>query len=152
MYGLLGVMACSEAYYMDQGILAPEEWEPFMSSFKAPLPTTFRITPGKPTTRLVQKEMLQNFVPALTGVSYEGEAIPPPKQIEWYPEGLGWQIDVKKNVLRKEEQFKKFQQFLVHETVVVSVAVSSDPGIPSHRRLAALTPPRAPSHAKKQSR
>lgn len=132
---------------MDQGILAPEEWEPFMNAFKAPLPTTFRITPGKPTTRLVQKEMLDNFQPALTDVTYEGEAIPPPKQIEWYPEGLGWQIDVKKNVLRKEPQFKKFQQFLVHETVVVSCLSLSCRCSFSH-----LPTCRAPSHVKRPYR
>jgi SRSO17 transposase len=71
---------------------------------------------------MVQQEMRDVFLPALTGVQHEGEAVPPPTALDWYPHGLGWQIDVKKSVLRKEEQFKKFQQWLVHETLTVSGA------------------------------
>lgn len=33
-----------EKYYKAQGILPPEEWEPFMDAMRAPLPTTFRVT------------------------------------------------------------------------------------------------------------
>lgn len=94
---------------------------------RAPLPTTFRITPGKHTTPMVQDEMRNVFLPALTGVQHEGEPVPPPTALDWYPHGLGWQIDVKKSVLRKEAQFKKFQQWLVHETLTVSGAERAGP-------------------------
>lgn len=42
-----------------------------------------------------------------------------------YPEGLAWQFNVSKKVLRKSPEFKKFHSFLVFETEVVSVHVSS---------------------------
>lgn len=32
-----------EKYYKAQGILAGEEWEPFMDSMREALPTTFRV-------------------------------------------------------------------------------------------------------------
>lgn len=36
-----------------------------------------------------------------------------------YPEGLAWQFNVAKKVLRKSPEFKKFHSFLVFETEVV---------------------------------
>lgn len=38
-----------------------------------------------------------------------------------YPEGLAWQFNVSKKVLRKSPEFKKFHSFLVFETEVVSL-------------------------------
>ena len=37
-----------------------------------------------------------------------------------YPEGLAWQFNVSKKVVRKSPEFKKFHSFLVFETEVVS--------------------------------
>ena len=37
-----------------------------------------------------------------------------------YPEGLAWQLNVAKKVVRKSPEFKKFHSFLVYETEVVS--------------------------------
>ena len=36
-----------------------------------------------------------------------------------YPEGLAWQLNVPKKVLRKSPEFKRFHSFLVFETEVV---------------------------------
>lgn len=36
-----------------------------------------------------------------------------------YPEGLAWQLNVAKRVVRKSPEFKKFHSFLVFETEVV---------------------------------
>jgi multisite-specific tRNA:(cytosine-C5)-methyltransferase len=73
-------------------------------------------------------------VPALGSVEFEGQIIPPPVQIPWYglfyvqsvypqtsryPEGLAWQFNVPKKVLRKQSEFKKFHSFLVFETEIV---------------------------------
>ena len=38
-----------------------------------------------------------------------------------YPEGLAWQFNVPKKVLRKSPEFKKFHSFLVFETEVVGI-------------------------------
>jgi multisite-specific tRNA:(cytosine-C5)-methyltransferase len=36
-----------------------------------------------------------------------------------YPDGLAWQFNVRKKVLRKQPEFKKFHSFLVFETETV---------------------------------
>jgi len=36
-----------------------------------------------------------------------------------YPDGLAWQFNVPKKVLRRQPEFKKFHAFLVSETEVV---------------------------------
>lgn len=111
-----------EAYYRGQGIVPPDEWDAFVEAMRAPLPTTFRITSGKPTARQLLDAMHTTFLPYLSNVTFEGEKVTPPHQLEWYPEGLGWHLDVRKNVLRKSPEFKRFQQFLVHETEVGSIS------------------------------
>ncbi|WFD21590.1 multisite-specific tRNA:(cytosine-C(5))-methyltransferase [Malassezia equina] len=111
-----------ESYYQGQGILPADEWAPFLAAMRAPLPTTFRITSGKPTARQLLDAMKNIYVPFLSNVEFEGEKVTPPTQLPWYPEGLGWHLDVRKNVLRKSPEFKRFQQFLVHETEVGSIS------------------------------
>lgn len=39
-----------------------------------------------------------------------------------YPEGLAWQFNVAKPVLRKQPEFKKFHSFLVFETEVGNIS------------------------------
>ncbi|CAO1637495.1 unnamed protein product [Parajaminaea phylloscopi] len=111
-----------EAYYLDQNILTPEEWQPFVDALRAPLPTTFRFTAGKSTTPQLIEQMRNHFVPQLSNIDWEGEKLPSPQALSWYPEGLAWQVDVRKTVLRKQEQFKHFQKFLVNETEVGSIS------------------------------
>lgn len=46
----------------------------------------------------------------------------PPKQMSWYPGGLGWQIDAPKRLLRKSEEYRSFQRFLVGETEIGNIS------------------------------
>lgn len=112
----------SEAYYYDQGILPAEEWPSFIDALRQPLPTTFRFTAGKATTRQHLEQMRDRWSVELKDIEWEGEKVPPPQPLEWFPEGLAWQIDVRKAVLRKQEAFKNFQRFLVNETEVGSIS------------------------------
>lgn len=93
-----------------------------MDAFRRPLPTTFRFTAGKATTRQLIEHMRDRMVPELSNIKFEGEPVPAPQALSWYPESLAWQIDVKKTVLRKQEDFKNFQRFLVNETAVGSIS------------------------------
>lgn len=61
-------------------------------------------------------------VPNLSNVVFEGQEIPPPVQLPWYPDGLAWQFNVPKKVLRKSPEFKKFHSFLVFETEVGNIS------------------------------
>ncbi len=91
---------------------------------------------GYRAARLLNDTIKDVHVPHLAGVVFEGEAVSPPQQIPWfasprlppdlvidehsrYPEGLAWQFNVAKKVLRKSPEFKKFHSFLVFETEVV---------------------------------
>lgn len=111
-----------EKYYRAQTILPDEEWDGFLESLRNPLPTTFRVAGSRQTARLLNDTIKDTHVPHLAGVVFEGEAVSPPAQITWYPEGLAWQFNVSKKVLRKSPDFKKFHSFLVGETDVGNIS------------------------------
>lgn len=73
-----------------------------------------------------------NFVSAVDHVVIDGVAQPAPTQLPWYPDGLGWQINVGKTVIRKSPEYRKLQQYLVYETDVVR------PAAPPYRRSSLL--------------
>ncbi|TFK82297.1 S-adenosyl-L-methionine-dependent methyltransferase [Polyporus arcularius HHB13444] len=133
-----------EKYYKAQNVLPEEEWDQFLETMRNPLPTTFRVAGSRQAARLLNDTIKDVHVPHLAGVVFEGEAVSPPQQIPWYPEGLAWQFNVAKKVLRKSPEFKKFHSFLVFETEVGNVsrqeAVSMLPPLflevePHHRVL-----------------
>lgn len=49
-----------------------------------------------------------------------------------YPEGLAWQFNVSKKVLRRSPEFKKFHSFLVYETEVVGQIVQFEERNPEY--------------------
>ncbi|KAF9226412.1 S-adenosyl-L-methionine-dependent methyltransferase [Gyrodon lividus] len=110
------------AYYRAQNIISDDEWESFMESLRRPLPTTFRITGSREIAHTLGNTIKETYVPLLDNIIFEDEVIPPPAQIPWYPEGLAWQFNVSKKVLRKSPEFKKFHSFLVHETDVGNIS------------------------------
>ena len=93
-----------------------------MDYLRTPLPTTFRLTAGKETTPQLLKALQDIYIPFLSNVTFDGEKVDPPKNLPWYPDGLGWHLNTKKNVIRKSPEFKRFHQFLVHETDVGSIS------------------------------
>ncbi|KAF7795210.1 hypothetical protein EIP86_006360 [Pleurotus ostreatoroseus] len=126
-----------EKYYRTQHIIPEDEWDKFMSSLRSPLPTTFRVAGSRQTARLLNDTIKNTHVPHLAGVEFEGEMVSPPTQIPWYPEGLAWQFNVAKKVLRKSPEFKKFHNFLVFETEVV-MDMCAAPGSKTAQLLEAL--------------
>ncbi|GBE83565.1 Multisite-specific tRNA:(cytosine-C(5))-methyltransferase trm4b [Sparassis crispa] len=111
-----------EKYYRAQSILTDDEWQEFMETMRNPLPTTFRVAGSRQAARLLNGTIKDTHVPHLAGVVFEGESVSPPSQISWYPEGLAWQFNVSKKVLRKSPEFKKFHSFLVFETEVGNIS------------------------------
>ncbi|KAI0672424.1 cytosine-5--methyltransferase [Trametes maxima] len=111
-----------EKYYKMQNILPDSEWDSFLETMKNPLPTTFRVAGSRQAARLLNDTIKDVHVPHLGGVVFEGEAVSPPQQIPWYPEGLAWQFNVAKRVVRKSPEFKKFHSFLVFETEVGNIS------------------------------
>ena len=81
-------------------------------------------------------------------------------EIYRYPDGLAWQFNVSKKVLRRSPEFKMFHSFLVHETEVVGFSIDylakqlmHRPGkyIPARGcEYVAATPPRRPASSQGQ--
>ncbi|KAH9848636.1 cytosine-5--methyltransferase [Lenzites betulinus] len=111
-----------ERYYKAQNILPDSEWEPFLEALRSPLPTTFRVAGSRQAAQLLNDTIRDIHVPHLGGVVFEGEQVSPPQQIPWYPDGLAWQFNVAKKVVRKSPEFKKFHSFLVFETEVGNIS------------------------------
>lgn len=113
-----------EAYYREQGILSPEEFPAFKAACQADLPLTFRITGSGSSrhTRQIRNMMESRYISHLSGLEFEGRPIKAPVPLSWYPENLAWQVEVGKQVIRKNPQFAQFQRFLVVETEVGNIS------------------------------
>ncbi|KAF9788609.1 cytosine-5--methyltransferase [Thelephora terrestris] len=111
-----------ELYYKTQAIIPEDQWDAFLDALREPLPTTFRVAGSRQVARALNDVVRDTYIPNLTDLVFEGEAVPPPKQIPWYPDGLAWQFNVPKKVLRKNPEFKKFHSFLVYETEVGNIS------------------------------
>lgn len=111
------------AYYKAQKIVPEAEWEAFLNSMRRHLPTTFRVAGSRQIAESLNSMIKEIHVPALSGdIEFEGQRIPPPVQIPWYPGGLAWQFNVPKKVLRKQQEFKNFHSFLVFETEIGNIS------------------------------
>lgn len=71
----------------------------------------------------INDHITTTFTPMLQNVVLDGETQPAPKQLEWYPGQLAWQLNVPKRTIRKSPEYKVFQSFLVGETEIVSRVV-----------------------------
>ncbi|KAL1386138.1 S-adenosyl-L-methionine-dependent methyltransferase [Phyllosticta capitalensis] len=111
-----------EKYYNELNIVPEEEREIFWSALKKELPNSFRFTGSKGHALAVQKRLIEHYIPEITDVTFEGKPVPPPTQIEWFPEKLAWQMTTPKNVIRKFPPFASFQKFLVSETTVGNIS------------------------------
>ncbi|KAK9365788.1 S-adenosyl-L-methionine-dependent methyltransferase [Lipomyces kononenkoae] len=112
-----------EEYYRGQNIVPQSEWYTFYDKLKDTLPVTFRITGTSHHDALQIRDTLVNeYVPFLKDIIWEGEEVEPPTRLPWYPEGLAWQITVGKSVIRKSKPFARFQRFLVVETDVGNIS------------------------------
>ena len=132
-----------EKYYRAQKIIPDEEWEDFMSALRRPLPSTFRVAghrqsvfnfvPLSQTSYLscrmadsLNDAIKNTYVPELQKATFENEPLPVPTSIPWYPGGLAWQLNVARKSLRKSAEYKRFHNFLVYETDVVSAVIFMD--------------------------
>lgn len=111
-----------ENYYKSLNLIPEEQWDDFKKTCQAQLPLTFRITGSRKHAQEVLQLFKDHHLPKLTNVEFEGELIKAPKSLPWYPESLAWQLDVSKNVIRKNEQFAKTQRFLVVENAVGNIS------------------------------
>lgn len=110
-----------EKYYKTLNLIPEEEWEAFKTACQTNLPMTFRITGSRRHAEEIRNIFLERHVKNLQGQTFEGIDITP-KNIAFYPDNLGWQIDVGKLVIKKQKDFAKTQRFLVLETEVGNIS------------------------------
>ncbi|TIA97272.1 hypothetical protein E3P94_02927 [Wallemia ichthyophaga] len=113
--GLTNQNPLFDKYYKSQNLLDDGEWNSFIHTAKQLLPTSFRITGNKSTANDLNQHIKKTYIPFLSQAKLDGVQLPPPKQLDWYPDGLAWQLNLTKQQIRKSPEFKKFQNFLVYE-------------------------------------
>ena len=111
-----------EKYYKTLSIIPESEWDEFKVACQTPLPLTFRVTGSRKHAHEVLQLFKERHLPNLTNVEFEGQKLKPPMELPWYPNHLGWQLDVPKTVIRKNEQFAKTQRYLVVENAVGNIS------------------------------
>lgn len=110
-----------ETYYKALKLIPEDEWDTFKEHCQRDLPLTFRITGSRSHALEVNQKFIDDHVAKLQDEEFEGQKLAP-KNIQFYPEQLGWQLDVPKSVIRKNAQFAETQRFLVLETVVGNIS------------------------------
>ncbi|EEB05319.2 tRNA (cytosine-5-)-methyltransferase [Schizosaccharomyces japonicus yFS275] len=105
-----------EKYYKTQALLPENEWTQLLETLKITLPTTFRITETNKHARRVRDLFVNHYCPMVNGCEYEGQKIPIPTEIPWYPGKLAFTINIPKSVIRKTPALKPLQKFLMYET------------------------------------
>ncbi|CUM64129.1 uncharacterized protein PRCAT00001720001 [Priceomyces carsonii] len=110
-----------EKYYKAMEIVPEEEWADFKKHCQEALPLTFRITGSRSHAAEIKDNFIENHVKKLEDAEFEGVKLTP-KNLAYYPNQLGWQLNVSKAVIRKNEQFAKTQRFLVIETEVGNIS------------------------------
>ena len=110
-----------ETYYKAMNIIPEEEWDSFKKHCQENLPSTFRITGSRAHANEIKENFIKNHVSELQDAEFEGVKLTP-RNLSYYPNELGWQIDVSKAVIRKNEEFAKTQRFLVIETEVGNIS------------------------------
>ena len=134
-----------EAYYQMQKIVPEDEWEKFLAAARAPLPTTFRISPTCTFADEIRDKLKARHEEFVNDPSNSGDdALRPPQPLVWYPDELAWFMTVSKNGLKRTPGLEKFHQYLVAETesgnITRQEAVSMIPPLfmdvePHHRVL-----------------
>lgn len=110
-----------ESYYKATGLIPEDEWPAFKKACQNNLPTTFRITGLRKHADEIKQLFIDKHVLTLKGQEFEGMLLEP-TPLAYYPDQLGWQMEVSKGVVRKNPQFATTQRFLVVETEVGNIS------------------------------
>ncbi|OWF56488.1 tRNA (cytosine(34)-C(5))-methyltransferase [Mizuhopecten yessoensis] len=108
-----------EIFYSGVGIVPEGEWDQFLKTLREPLPVTFRITgfkgQSKELMKIVKGQYLNDLMKFTEDELEERDPVVP-KNLTWYPDELGWQINLSKKEVRHVPRLEKLKKFLVFET------------------------------------
>jgi multisite-specific tRNA:(cytosine-C5)-methyltransferase len=85
------------------------------------LPNSFRFTGSRSHALAVQTRLKDFYIPEITAITFDGQYVPAPEAVSWYPDQLAWFMTTPKHIIRKFPPFKSFQNFLVTETEVGNI-------------------------------
>lgn len=102
-------------YYKKLEVISDEEYPKFIEYCKSSLPLTFRITQNREKSKDIKRVFLNKYYSKLKETNFEG-VVCAPQKLKFYPNELGYHIDVTKSIVKKNSEFSKFQKFLVMET------------------------------------
>lgn len=114
-------------YYKHTGFCTETEFEEFLQFLREPLPTTFRITGYKAESKrlldLIKSEFYNTYVVTNDGqANTEDEAVKKPFCLPWYPNEMGWQLELSRKDIRRSERYYKLHNFLIAETNAGSIS------------------------------
>lgn len=135
--------------FQHQKICPEADWDAFIDTIKADLPTTFRITAYKGEAQrlleIVKKDFFGDYLRGADELKEaEDSKVQAPYALPWYPNEFAWQLELTRKDIRRSEAFYKLHNFLIAETSSGSIsrqeAVSMIPPIvldvqPHHKVL-----------------
>lgn len=107
-------------YYKHANICTEAEFEDFLAVLRDPLPTTFRITGYKAEAQRLQ-DLIKNEL-FNTYATEEDAAVKKPFCLPWYPNEMGWQLELSRKDIRRSEKYYKLHNFLIAETDAGSIS------------------------------
>ncbi|XP_023248315.1 tRNA (cytosine(34)-C(5))-methyltransferase [Copidosoma floridanum] len=110
-----------ESYYRAQKIVSDHEWNSFIQIMKEDLPTAFRITGSTTETKTLLKIIQGDFFNEIVNTDCSNDTNNvsidiQPHCLPFYPQGLGWQLQISRKNIRRSEHFFKLHNFLIAET------------------------------------
>ncbi|KAI5704527.1 hypothetical protein M8J75_006344 [Diaphorina citri] len=106
-----------EQYYKAQKICPENEWDSMLETLKKDLPTAFRITNCSPEEAKALLSIVESkfFKELVNDQETSEEEKVAPICLPWYPERMGWQLQLSRRAIRTSQAFSKLHQFLIME-------------------------------------
>ncbi|KFD69693.1 hypothetical protein M514_10635 [Trichuris suis] len=120
-----------ESYYKAQRVVPDNEWDTFMQCLKSDLPVTFRFVAGRKDSSVLLQKFRERFFQTLCESGIEATEATM-KELEWYPDGLAFELNMDKKSFRRHPKFRQLHKFLVAETAC---------GILSRQEAVSMIPP-----------
>ncbi|KAL1232218.1 Multisite-specific tRNA:(cytosine-C(5))-methyltransferase [Trichinella spiralis] len=106
-----------EIFYRTQGFIPEEEWELFLKHLASDLPQSFRFVENSKEGTVALQIFKEKFLSKVTRCTVENEdVIVKIREINWYPNGLAFEINLPKKALRRQTELQSLHNFLVVET------------------------------------
>nr|XP_013100653.1 unnamed protein product [Stomoxys calcitrans] len=109
-------------YYNMQNICVDDgEWQQFLTSIRANLPATFRVTGFKGEAKalidIIRNELFTEYVRGVAELRGKTvEEVEKPICLPWYPNGMAYQLDLTRKDIRRSEPLYRLHNFLINET------------------------------------